>query len=668
MCGINAIFKKDSSRVDVEDLRKMCAVITHRGPDDAGYTLLNNERVGLGHVRLSIIDLSGGDQPLYNQDGSIAIVFNGEIYDYKKIREDLIAKGHKFRTHSDTEVIIYLYQEYGMDFVHHLNGEFAFIIWDERQKRLIAARDRNGVKPLFWHENEREILFSSEAKGIMALPRVPRAINPDCLTGTLFGSHPKSLSVFKNIRSVKPGHFFVVEANGTHREFPYWQPRFAIDKNLSYEDAKAKTRDLLTKAVHRRMIADVPVGTYLSGGLDSSLVCALVAGQSSNVTSFSIGFGGSSYDESDAARQIAKHFGARFETIDCTEEKMAGEYLKTLFHCEQPLANPNSVAKQMLSSLVHKSGYKVCITGEGADELFGGYAYFKMEKLWRMLEAGGEEAREAKLLMKKFKALESRSEGIMWNRGDKWKKVDRPYGYPNFFQMRFDEASKHVVHCLTPDVLAEATHKTPLALMLEEFPATELRQMDPYNATRTVTMNQLISYIIPTLGDRVEMANSVECRTPFLDKDLVDFALTLDPSHCLNIHELREKRVLREAFLDILPPVVAQVHKHPFLSPSWHSLVTTKPGQEIVKHYMSKQKIRDTGMFQWPWIRRLLFYWNWLPKSTGLWKRVDVIAGLILSSQILHSQFVENPIAIDPHFKIKDRSWGKQAQAAPLTV
>ena len=277
MCGINMILKKDRSPAEREDITRMCSAISHRGPDGAGYALLDSGALAFGHVRLSIIDLQEGDQPLYNEDGSICITFNGEIYDYKRLREELIDQGHRFRTHSDTEVIVHLYEQHGMDFIHRLNGEFAFIIWDGRNRRLLAARDRCGVKPLFYWETEQEILISSEVKGIFALNRVPRSINPDYMIGPMLGVFPRAISAFEGIRNLNPGHFLIVESEGRSREVPYWQPTFKTNPAISFTEAKDEVRRLFTRAVERRMVADVPVGTYLSGGLDSTLVCGLTA-------------------------------------------------------------------------------------------------------------------------------------------------------------------------------------------------------------------------------------------------------------------------------------------------------------------------------------------------------------------------------------------------------
>lgn len=668
MCGINVIFKKRGQAAEVSDIRRMSSVMAHRGPDGAGFALLNNKSILFGHNRLSIIDLHEGHQPLFNKDGSVAITFNGEIYDYKSHREELLKKGYEFRTQSDTEVIVHLYDEYGLDFVHKLNGEFAFTIWDEKKKLLIAARDRAGVKPLFYYENQDELLISSEVKGIFALPRVPRALNPDYMMGPVWGAFPRAVSAFKNIRSLTPGSFLIVDASGQSQEKKYWEISFQPNQRGTFQEAKDDVRRLLTKAVERRMVADVPVGTYLSGGLDSTLVCGLMAARSSNVKAFSVGFGQTIYDESNAARQIANHYGAQFEAIDCNDDLLAENFLKTIHHVEQPIVNPNAIAKQVLSQLVRSRGYKVCLTGEGADEVFGGYAYFKLERLWRMMLAGGEEAERGRQLYEQFKKLEVRSEGILWNRGSKWKKTSPVFGYHSFQYQRAMESNFFARLALQKDLVAQASAPTPQAYFEQQFDFNELAQLDPLNASKRITFNQLSSYIIPTLGDRVEMANSVECRTPFLDRDLIEYAATVDPKHFMDINSLREKHLLKQAFSDMLPTIVASTHKHPFLSPSWRSLSKTKKGQELKAEFLSARKAKDAGVFNPSFVRRVKIYWTLLPKSTNIWKKVDVMAGLLMTTQALHHEFVEKAPSADPNFGLVDRSWKSQSDLAHRSV
>lgn len=657
MCGINVIKRFDKSPAKVEDISRMCSAIFHRGPDGAGYAHVDSKSGLLGHVRLSIIDLAGGAQPLYNEDGSVCITFNGEIYDYKNLRDDLIQQGHVFKTHSDTEVIIHLYEQYGMDFLSKLNGEFAFVIWDANLKRLIAARDRMGVKPLYYFYDSNEIVMSSEVKGILALDRIPREFSSDYLVGSLFGCFPKGSSVVSKIRSLKPGHFMIVEDSGPQEERPYWTPRFQTDEKMSFEDARLEVKNLFTNAVKRRMVADVPVGSYLSGGLDSTLVCALMASETKNFKAFNIGFGGSIYDESNLARKIAHHYGAQFETIDCSNEAMAQNYLKTIYHVEMPLVNPSAVAKQMLSGLVRSQNYKVCITGEGSDEVFGGYPYFRQEKLWRMMLGSDSERAEGAELWKKFEKAERKHEGALWIRTDDWKSGDHPLGYPNFHRIRAVESSKKVAKVLSEKVLSKAKFSTPLGFFDRDFQANFLKGFEPFNATKVITFNQLSSYIIPTLGDRVEMANSVECRTPFLDKDLVDFAGTVPTEHFMNIRILREKYLIRSAFKDILPAFLENEHKKPFFAPNWRTFSKTKSGKEIFNSYLNSSLVKECGFFNKSLIPILKAYWTVLPEGSSMWKKIDILMGMAVGVHAVHEQFIKNKIFVNHPIQLVNYTW-----------
>ncbi|HSN97977.1 MAG TPA: asparagine synthase (glutamine-hydrolyzing) [Candidatus Nanopelagicales bacterium] len=654
MCGLSGIYKRRGAPVDIEDIARMCSAIAHRGPDDAGYARLAGGAVGLGHVRLSILDLTTGDQPLYNEDHTVCLVYNGEIYRHEALRRELEEKGHRFRTRTDSEVIIHLYEEYGLDFFDHLNGEFAFVLWDERKKQLIAARDRAGVKPLFYANRGDEILFCSEVKGIFALGRLPRALSNEYLTGPCLATFPQAASAFEGVHAVKPGHYLIVDASGEITERPYWSHRFDVDPSITFEDAKEGVRSLFTAAVRERMIADVPVGTYLSGGLDSTLVCGLMAELSgSRVRAFNVGFRGSIYDESYIAARVAKHFGVSFDTVDCTMDLIARNYEWTTYHVEGVLLNPHAVAKQILSRLVRSSGYKVCITGEGADEVFGGYPFFKLEALWRMARDGG--GHESRALTKRFYELERRTEHFMWERGDRWRKSAQTFGYPSYLELRAERLS-NVEDIFETQALGLSPRHKPSAILRSSADIDEMRRTDPFNVTRRLTFNQLSSYILMALGDRVEMANSVECRVPFLDRDLLDFTGKVPPQHFMDLPRLREKHLLREAFTHVMPRFLAEEHKHPFMAPSWMQFSRTKEGRAIFEEFLSEERVKRVGIYKPSFIRRLKFVWRALPERLPLWKRFDNGVGLMLSVHMLHHLFVEREISSTPRFAMVDRS------------
>ncbi|MBM4253852.1 MAG: asparagine synthase (glutamine-hydrolyzing) [Deltaproteobacteria bacterium] len=657
MCGIVGISKLNGERASVDDIKAMSSVLVHRGPDEAGYALVNGGATGFGHLRLSIIDLVSGQQPLYNDDHSLCLVFNGEIYDYKAIRQSLEKQGHKFRTTSDSEVLLKLYEVHGLDFLEHINGEFAFLIWDQRRRRLVAARDRAGVKPLFYYKTSSEVIFASEAKAILALPRVESSLSTKYLTGPLFGVLPADNSQFTGINCLPPGNLMLIEHGVAGEPMPYWQFDCDIDRSLSQEDAEREVLRLLRKAVERRMVADVDVGVYLSGGLDSTVVCALMAEHGQKVRAFNIGFGGSVYDESSLSRRIAEHYGARFDSLNCSMDAMSENYLATIYHTELALANPSAIAKQMLSRSVREAGVKVCLTGEGADEGFGGYPYFKLEALWGMLMSElPAERRRARKLLKQFEATEYRSRGVLWDSDMPYKRAPWVLGYPSYHQIRAYYSRRYVPLIFNQDRLKLNGSDSPDKIFEHHFANDRVRSLHPFNASRVISMAQLSGYIIPTLGDRVEMAHSVECRTPFLDRDLLNFIARVPPEYFIDIDKLREKRLLRAAVDHLLPDFVRQEHKHPFFSNNWHAFSKTSRGSEIFSDLIGAKNINQTGMFNAGFIKSMMAMWRVAPQSSKFFKRVDIFFGFILGCQALHQQFIANRPVANRNFRMIDRT------------
>ncbi|MEQ1878746.1 MAG: asparagine synthase C-terminal domain-containing protein, partial [Bdellovibrionia bacterium] len=441
-------------------------------------------------------------------------------------------------------------------------------------------------------------------------------------------------------------------------ERAYWVPEFKTDSKIDFETAKTRVRELVTKAVERRMVADVPVGNYLSGGLDSTLVCALMSQRTSKLKSFNVGFGGTIYDESVLAGKIAGHFGANFETFDCHNALMAENLTATLRHMEKPIANSNSVGKFLLSRLVNSQGYKVVLTGEGADEIFGGYPFFKLEKIWRL-----KDKRKQKELWKRFQQMEARSEGFLWQKGNRWKSVPPIFGYSNVQHVRIDESSDYVDEMLHPRIWLESKYRTPAEYLELEPRPIDPRTLDPFNASRYLSFPVLSCYIIPTLGDRGEMAHSVEGRTPFLDRDLVKFALTVPPEHFMDIDRLREKHLLREAFADLLPDFTRKEHKHPFSTANWYFLFQTPAGRELFHDYLSWENVKRTEIFQPEFVRLMKIIWKAVPRSAPLWRKIDASLGIFITTLILYRELILNSQPRRP-VKIVDRTWKNDMKRA----
>ena len=650
MCGIAAILRRDGTRADVADLARMASAMRHRGPDGAAYAVLDQGRLGLAQLRLAVVDLVTGDQPMASADGEAWITFNGEIYDHASLRRDLGARGHVFHSTSDTEVLLALYREHGLAMFPHLNGEFAFVLWDSRNRRLVAARDRSGVKPLFYRATGDEILFASEQKGITALPRVERRIAKRYLTGPLWGVFPDDTCLLEGLTALRPGHYLVVEDGVVSAERRYWERPWQPVEGLGLDAAAALVRTEVTRAVRRRRVADVPVCTYLSGGVDSAIITSLLAAEGP-IQAFHVSFIHSVYDEQDEARDIARHCGAAFEALPVTMEDLAAGLADTLYHTETHLTNPSAVGKFLLSSLVRRRGFKVTLTGEGADEVFAGYPYFKLETLWRMEERGGAAADLARRLWPAFKQIEARSEGTLWNRHNRWRTAERIFGFPCFTQLRTEQYASLLSHLFEVTRLGiDPRYEGPARTLRQALDTERLRGLHPLHASLDLAADQLAAYIIPTLGDRVEMAHSVEGRTPFLDRDVLACGGRIPPDLHLDIGGLWEKAVLRKAFADLLPERHRGQHKHPFFAPSWKTLAATPTGRALSEAFLTRRALAQRGMFAPRFVRLLESVRSFAPRSGALHRRLDVVLGSVLSLQILHHRLVERAPACDPMF------------------
>jgi len=373
MCGIAGVVQFERhAQIDTDVLRQMCAAMVHRGPDDEG--IYSQGRVGLGVRRLSIIDLATGHQPISNEDGTLWIVFNGEIYNHLTLREQLIARGHRYHTNSDTETIVHLYEEYGQNCVDHLRGMFAFAIWDTQQQRLFIARDRLGIKPLYYRLTSECFLFGSEIKVILAHPGVDREANRDGLPEYLaFGYLSGRDTFFSGIRKLMPGHTLELQENGKIQIRRYWDLSFTDDDAHHTEHYYVQTyRDLLEQAVSSHLMSDVPLGVFLSGGLDSSAVAALMTKiRRAPVETFSVGYAEESYSELRYARQVAKHLDSVHREVLVSCEEFFNALPQLIWHEDEPLAWPSSVALYFLARLAREH-VTVVLTGEGSDETLAG--------------------------------------------------------------------------------------------------------------------------------------------------------------------------------------------------------------------------------------------------------------------------------------------------------
>src|SRR6266704_3007132 len=392
MCGIAGILNFNAKRVEPVNLVRMAMQIKHRGPDDLG--IYTNKLAGLAHTRLSIIDLASGQQPMHNEDKSLSIVFNGEIFNYIELKNDLIKKGVKFRTQSDTEVLLRLYEQKGEECVHDLNGQWAFAIWDSKREKLFLSRDRLGVRPLFYTIFSGAFLFASEIKSIFSVPDVLREIDPVALDQifTFWVSIPPR-TIFQNVSELPPGNSLTVQ-NKQISVRRYWNFDFSPDTrstnstSATEEQYAGELLDLLIDATRIRLRSDVPVGAYLSGGLDSSLVTALIKKFTSiPLKTFSVTFDDAEFDESGYQDDVARFLGTDHHQVHCAYDNIARIFPAVIWHTEKPILRTAPAPLYILSELVRSHGYKVVLTGEGADEMFGGYDIFKEAKIRRFCAA-----------------------------------------------------------------------------------------------------------------------------------------------------------------------------------------------------------------------------------------------------------------------------------------
>lgn len=569
MCGIAGYLDLRGSEAEGHRvLRAMVDTIVHRGPDGNGVKVLG--RCGLGHVRLSIIDLATGEQPMADEDQQVWLSFNGEIFNYVELREELMAKGYRFRTTSDTEVIIQLYRAMGPSCVTRMNGDFAFALWDVKEQRLMLARDRMGVRPLYYTKTGGTLAFASEVKALLEVPGVAAELDPIALDQIFTTWSPlPPRTVFKDILEVPPGHTLIATP-GKMSVAPYWSLSFPraheVPADGHEKDYAPRLRDLLRDATMIRMRADVPVGAYLSGGLDSSIVTAMATSLGHHdLRSFSVTFENGEFDESAFQQIMAEALGTRHFARSISAHDIALSLPDVVAHTEKPMLRTAPAPLFLLAKAVRQDGIKVVLTGEGADEVFGGYDIFKEAKLRRFV---------------------GRQPGSRWRPsllGRLYPYLPRMQGQNTTFLNAFfggerddslDPLFSHLPRYRTTS-RAKAFFSAALKQQLGRYDAlAELRENLPRDFMRWHALSQaqyletahlLPGYILSSQGDRMAMAHGVEGRFPFLDHRVVEFAATLPPG--LKLRGLREKHILREATKDLLPPQIADRPKQPYRAP-----------------------------------------------------------------------------------------------------
>lgn len=571
MCGfIGGLLR--GGPVPADRVRAALRRLEHRGPDHADWWCSSDRRFLLGHTRLSIIGLDNGNQPLVNEAGDVHCVVNGELYGYRDIRAQQLAAGRRFATDSDSEIALVLYERFGADFLHHLRGEFAVVIADERRRCLIAARDRFGIKPLYYSVHDGNVLVASEIKALLELG-VPARWDRDAFFAECHSARTADRTLFAGIHAVPPGCYLVAR-DGHVTIRPYWDLEFPDRHTLAADrrsDAEivAGFRDVLDDAVRERLVADVEVASYLSGGIDSCAVLGLAQRHLDRpIRAFTIVFGDAQYDERVLAERTAAFTGSSFVPVPVTQEALVGAFSDALWHAETLVFNGHGVAKFLLSKAVHDAGIKVVFTGEGADEVLAGYPPFRRDLL--LHNTDGQDPDEVARMTAELAKANQSSRGLLTADGEVAPGLDVVAGrlgwVPSSLEVFATLAGK-MLPLFDRDVLASLSPVNPYSELLDALdPPRRLAGRDPVNQALYVWGKTMLpNYILTVLADRMEMAHSVEGRVPFLDHHVAEFAAGLPIRH--KIRGLREKHVLREAVRDVVLPEVYDRQKHPFMSP-----------------------------------------------------------------------------------------------------
>lgn len=637
MCGIAGMVNLvDHEKIDEGEIERMISVQKHRGPD--GFGIYRNENIGLGHARLSVIDLSTGQQPMSNEDDSLWISFNGEIFNYLELREALVKKGHRFRTSSDTEVIIHLYEEHGLDCFRYLNGQFAFGLWDNRKKELVLARDRVGISPLFYTRKNRRFYFASEIKSIFAADGIEREIDPLALDELFTLWHTVApRTAFKGISELEPGHFMIVK-KGSISIKQYWDFSFSeTDTQMTVDEAAIELKRLLIDATRLRLRADVPVGAYLSGGLDSSVTAALVRHYTSSpLETFSVAFEDETFDESSYQQKMAKALGTRHHEIRCSSKDIGDHFPDLIWHTEKPVFRTAPTPLFLLSKLVRLNNFKVVLTGEGADEVLGGYDLFKEVKIREFCAKRRDSKFRPSLLKKLYPylpAFRNQSHAYMnaffndapfdvndglFSHRPRWQTTSK-------IKTFYSRALRNELSAYSPDLtLHDKLHSSFLS-------------WTPFERAQYLESKGLLpGYLLSSQGDRVLMAHSVEGRFPFLDHRVMEFASRL-PLSC-KMKVLDEKHLLKKAMKSSLPEEITKRKKQPYMAPDSKSFFGDKT-PDYVSSLLSEETISRYGYFN-PQAVRLLVKKCKKGVVTGFRDNMALVC--ILSTQLLHEHFVEN--------------------------
>ncbi len=634
MCGIAGVIQFGDQRPVAEGtLRRMIACLHHRGPDEHG--IYRDAHIGMINTRLSVVDISGGQQPMTNEDGTVWIVFNGEIFNYPELRHRLEPLGHRFATRCDTEVVIHLYEQYGPEFLGLLNGQFSIALWDARSRRLLLARDRLGIRPLFYAQPSGKLVFGSEIKAVLAHPQITAEIDSLALEQIFtYWSAVSPRSVFRGIDEVPPGHYLLAGAGEVKVE-PYWHLDFSLQERQRGEDECLEELEaLLVDAARIRLMADVPVGAYLSGGMDSSLIAAIISRRGETpLETFSISFSDPQFDESPYQRRMADFLGTKHQEVFCTFDDIARAFPDVIWHTESPILRTAPAPMFLLSALVHQHAYKVVLTGEGADEVLAGYDIFKEMRIRRFWARDPQSAIRPRLLERLYADIP----GL--GRSDSFRQAFFAQGLEDTESPFYSHMIRWSNTARTRRFLAGANGSPPRDARLSHGGIHLPAAFDQWSRLAKAQYLEITTFLSPYLlssqGDRMGMAHSVEGRFPFLDYRVVEFCNRLPDD--FKQRGLNEKWLLRRLARRYLPAEIAERGKRPYRAPILRSFFGPAADAEYVDDLLSPGQLRRTEYFDPPAVDRLV---RKARSGTPL-SEVDEMALVgILSTQLVDHLFV----------------------------
>ncbi len=656
MCGIAGIIDCNSPGPDESVLRRMLGLLRHRGPDAAGIYL--SGPAGLAHVRLRILDLRGGDQPICNEDQTIWVVYNGEIFNYEQLRSELVELGHRFYTRTDTEVVVHAYEQYGTDMFRRFNGQFALALWDSTRQQLVLGRDRVGIRPLFYWLSGGRLVFASEIKALFADARVERQMDTRSLADIFTCWAPVGQkTAFEGILQMPPGCWGRFDGRKLEIQ-SYWQPAFneADPAQRPLADWTEELTALLQDSTRIRLKADVPVGAYLSGGLDSTLTTAIVRHNFNNaLCTFAVTFADPRFDESRFQQKAVAHLGTRHRSIRCTERDIGADFPEIIWHAEVPLLRTAPAPLYRLSRLVRKNNFKVVLTGEGADEIFAGYNIFKEDRIRRFWARQPDSRLRPRLLQRLYPYIFSQANG-------------RQKAYlEKFFKKELENTASPVyAHLLRWHNTAQLTSFFADSIgqagggvdgFIERFQRQLPAQFDswpPLCRAQFTEMNIFLSnYLLSSQGDRMAMAHSVEGRYPFLDHRVIEFAARLPTKFKLN--GLEEKFILKRAAAGSIPQELIDRQKQPYRAPISRCFVGDR-APDYVEPLLSADAIEKAGYFDAQKVTRLVAKCR-QQEGRLLSERENMALVGILSTQLVDHLFIRNfppqPLRVPEGIKVK---------------